>query len=367
MTKTVAVTPPTAQSVAANHVDGAGRATSGASAIATAAPPASSETPAVSAMAPMPGEAVLYAEALHKRYGQRVAVRDVSLHVYAGEIVGLLGPNGAGKTTTLRLIAGILKPEAGVVRLAGHDMHQSPRAAKRQLGVVPQELAIYEQLTPAQNLAYFAALAGVPRRQRAAHIAWALQIAQLHDRRDHPAREFSGGMQRRLNLACGIVGRPQLLLLDEPTVGVDPQSRNHIFEAVRQLARAGMAVVYTSHYMEEVEALCDRLAIVDGGAVVASGTAQSLIAAHANAGVSMEVTCTSTQAWQAVRAALVAHAVEVEALPDAALRVRIPPNAALAPIVAVIEPLGKIVTITSQKASLESVFLHLTGKALRDE
>lgn len=128
-----------------------------------------------------------------------------------------------------------------------------------------------------------------------------------------------------------------------------------------------MAVVYTSHYMEEVEALCDRLAIVDGGAVVASGTAQSLIAAHANAGVIMEVTCMSTQAWQAVRAALVAHAVEVEALPDAALRVRIPPNAALAPIVAVIEPLGKIVTITSQKASLESVFLHLTGKALRDE
>lgn len=220
---------------------------------------------------------VLDVRELQLNYGERKAVRGVSLSAAAGEIVGLLGPNGAGKTTLISAICGVLAPASGGVSIAGHDLLSRPLAAKRHLGLVPQELAIYEELSSEQNLAYFAAMYG------GGDIARALRIAGLWERRRDRVSTFSGGMKRRLNVACALVHQPALLVLDEPTVGVDPQSRTFIFEALRALRAQATAIVYTSHYMEEVEALCDRVAIMDNGAIIAEGEVGALREAHAAA------------------------------------------------------------------------------------
>ncbi|MBA3539463.1 MAG: ABC transporter ATP-binding protein, partial [Deltaproteobacteria bacterium] len=221
---------------------------------------------------------------LGKDYGDRTAVVAIDLDVGRGECLGLLGPNGAGKTTTISMICGVTTPTRGRVVIAGHDLITAARDAKARLGLVPQDLALYEELSATQNLRYFGALYGLRGARLAERIGWALEVVGLRDRAGDPVRRYSGGMKRRLNLAVGLLHRPEVLVLDEPTVGVDPQSRNHIFETVRALHAEGMTVVYTSHYMEEVEALCDRVAIIDGGAIVATGTIRELVAAHAGTG-----------------------------------------------------------------------------------
>jgi ABC-2 type transport system ATP-binding protein len=197
-----------------------------------------------------------------------------------GHIVGLLGPNGAGKTTTLGMLVGAIAPSAGHVWIEGHDVTRAPRAAKRHLGYVPQELAVYDDLTAEENLTFAAglqALGGAPAR---AAVGWALQVVGLAERARQRVGTFSIGMRRRIDLAAGLVHRPALLILDEPTVGVDPQSRGHIHDTLRQLAREGMTVLYASHQLDEVASLCDRVAIMDRGAIVADGTPEALCAAH---------------------------------------------------------------------------------------
>ena len=233
---------------------------------------------------------------LGKDYGERKAVGAVDLDVAKGECLGLLGPNGAGKTTTISMACGVITPSRGRVSIGGIDLKSDPHGAKRKLGLVPQELAIYEELSATQNLAYFGALYGLAGNALAEQIGWALDVVGLRDRADEPAKKYSGGMKRRLNLAAGLVHRPELLVLDEPTVGVDPQSRNHIFETVKALRANGMTVVYTSHYMEEVEALCDRVAIMDGGAIIATGSIASLIAEHAGTGIEIALAGSSEAA-----------------------------------------------------------------------
>ena len=278
--------------------------------------------------------AVLELRGLGKDYGARTAVGAVDLDVAAGEIVGLLGPNGAGKTTTISMVAGAVTPTRGTARVAGHDTRTSSRAARAALGLVPQDLAIYEPLTALENLTFFGALYGLRGAALRERIAWALGVVGLTDRAGDPARVFSGGMKRRLNLAAGLLHRPRLLILDEPTVGVDPQSRNHIFETIRALRADGMTILYTSHYMEEVEALCDRVAIMDGGRVVATGALDALTG---GAGT------------------------EVEVVLDG-------PAATLTAAVAAAEAAGaRVVSRAPRRPSLEAVFLELTGKRLRDE
>ncbi len=309
--------------------------------------------------------AALQITGLGKDYGTRVAVAEVTLTVERGEVVGLLGPNGAGKTTTISMSCGVITPSRGSVAICGIDLHQDPHQAKRKLGLVPQELAMYDNLSATQNLSYFGAIAGLDKARIAAQIAWALEIAGLSDRALEPCKNYSGGMKRRLNLACGIVHKPELLVLDEPTVGVDPQSRNHIFDAVRELARTGMSVVYTSHYMEEVEALCDRIAIMDGGHIVAAGRIVELVAQHAGAGVEIvTASVVDNHALATVVATMSGASVDTKQ----PTIVRVAKLQDLAGVLAALQHAGiTLERVTSRDANLETVFLALTGKALRDE
>jgi ABC-2 type transport system ATP-binding protein len=296
---------------------------------------------------------------LGKDYGERVAVKALDLVVERGEILGLLGPNGAGKTTTISMACGVITATRGRVLVGGTDLARDPRAAKAKLGLVPQDLALYEELAATHNLEFFAALYGIHGVLARERIAWALDVVGLADRARDVVKTYSGGMQRRLNIAAGLVHKPELLILDEPTVGVDPQSRNHIFETVRTLRASGMTVIYTSHYLEEVEALCDRVAIIDGGAIVALGTVDELVAKHAGRGITLEITGDVS----AAAAAASAHA----AVTRDGTALRVEPTAALAPVIAAIEATGAtIARIESRQASLETAFLALTGRALRD-
>ncbi len=216
-----------------------------------------------------------------KDYGRRVAVAALDLEVAPGEMLGLLGPNGAGKTTTISMTCGVLPPSRGRIAISGIDLRGAPRAARAKLGYVPQDLALYGDLSATQNLRYFGALYGLGGALLDQRIAWALELVRLADRASDRVKEFSGGMQRRLNLAASLLHRPELLVLDEPTVGVDPQSRAHLFDTLRALHAEGMAIVYTSHYLEEVEALCQRVAVIDHGKLIANGTPDELARAHA--------------------------------------------------------------------------------------
>ena len=294
--------------------------------------------------APVPRSAVEFGVAsvlalsgLGKDYGDRKAVTAVDLEIEAGMIVGLLGPNGAGKTTTISMASGVVTPTRGTARVDGHDVWTEPYIAKRALGLVPQELALYDELTGRQNLRYFGQIYGLAGTELASRIDWALAVAGLADRANEPVSQFSGGMKRRLNLAAGVIHKPKLLILDEPTVGVDPQSRNHIFETVKAMRDEGMTVLYTSHYMEEVEMLCDRVAIMDHGVIVAAGTIDELVADHGGKSIEIELEDGDVEA---------ARAAAVAAIESGGARIK---------------------KVSSRRGNLEGVFLSLTGKALRDE
>jgi ABC-2 type transport system ATP-binding protein len=219
---------------------------------------------------------MLEASDLSKSFGDLRAVNHVSFECAEGEIFGLLGPNGAGKTTTISMVAGLLRPDSGGVRIDGLDIAQKPSEVKRRIGVVPQEIALYEDLTAKENLDFWGGVYGMTGSDLSARRDELLRLVDLKDRAGDRVREFSGGMKRRLNLALGLVHRPRLILLDEPTVGIDPQARINILDVVRELVRQGTSVLYTTHYLEEAESLCDRLAIMDHGSVLATGSIDEL-------------------------------------------------------------------------------------------
>lgn len=314
------------------------------------------------------GAPILSVEGLVKRYGDLTAVDHVSFDVRPGEVYGLLGPNGAGKSTLLAAIAGLVRPDAGAVHVGGHVVERDPVPAQRLMGVVPQELALYPELTVRQNLSYFARLRGASGGERRQEVAGALAAVDLADVADRRAKTLSGGMNRRLNIAIGLVGRPRLLLLDEPTVGLDPQSRRHILDAVRRLADDGMAVLFTSHYMEEVEYLCRRLSILARGRVIAQGPLAD-VQALAGDGVVVRVPLRE--------AALDGDPVDVEALRSAStvpvevhrheLRFALPEGSGQVPTVLdLLERHGVALDgMRVETPNLESVFLALTGQALR--
>ena len=219
---------------------------------------------------------VLKTQGLTKKFDQRLAVDNVSLEIREGEIFGLLGPNGAGKSTTMNMICSLLKPTAGSVCIFDQDMIKKSKQIKSMIGYIPQELAIYGNLKAWENVELFTALYGVKGEKLKSAVKEALEFVGLSERRNAYAKTFSGGMKRRLNIACAIGHKPKLLIFDEPTVGIDPQSRNYILEKIKYANREGSTIIYTSHYMEEVESLCTRIAIMDNGKVIACGTKKEL-------------------------------------------------------------------------------------------
>ena len=219
---------------------------------------------------------MLEVKKLVKRYGNKLAVSDVSFSVEKGEIYGLLGPNGAGKSSTINIITGLIKKDGGQVTIGGLDLDRDLTKAKYLLGIVPQDLAIYNDLSALQNVKFFGSLYGLSGKALKDRAVETLELVGLKDKAKDKVKTFSGGMKRRLNIACGLVHRPELLILDEPTVGIDPQSRNHIIQAILQLNKEGMTILYTTHYMEEAEQLCNRLAIMDAGQIVAQGNLEEL-------------------------------------------------------------------------------------------
>jgi ABC-2 type transport system ATP-binding protein len=290
---------------------------------------------------------------LAKRYGSLQAVAGVSFGIREGEAFGLLGPNGAGKTTTIHMITGALRPDAGEVMIDGASDPTRP-GPRRALGIAPQALAIYDELTGAENLRFFARLYGLRGPRLESRVAWGLEFAGLTDRGRDRAGRYSGGMKRRLNLACALVHEPKVLLCDEPTVGVDPQSRNHIFTGIEQLKRSGMTLIYTTHYIEEAERLCDRVAIMDHGKVLALDTVGTLIAAHGGAAV--------------VEARLTAPPPAGTALPGTldGTALRVETDRPLESIAAIGRTGVGIEELRVDRPDLERVFLHLTGRRLRD-
>jgi ABC-2 type transport system ATP-binding protein len=309
---------------------------------------------------------VIQSEGLRKEFGALVAVDGVSFTARGGEIFGLLGPNGAGKTTTISCISGLLTPTAGRVSVMGHDVVRDGQAARSSLGVVPQEIALYDDLNAVQNLEYWGGAQGLRGATLKAAIAGALELTGLTDRAKDSVKNFSGGMKRRLNFACGIVHGPKVLLLDEPTVGVDPQSRVRLLDLVREQARAGNCVLYTTHYMEEAEALCDRLAIVDRGKIIASGTLAELRAMMGERDlIRLSGAFEPEKVREAVRALGEVEIVQADqALVTLSLRnasQRLP-----ALFAALGEAGSEIRDTTLSQPSLESLFIKLTGKELRE-
>jgi ABC-2 type transport system ATP-binding protein len=309
---------------------------------------------------------VLDCRGLVKRFGDRLAVDDVSFAIAAGETFGLLGPNGAGKTTSISMACGLLRPDAGEVTVAGHPMDIDGLEAKAAVGLVPQDIALYDELSAAENLRFFARLQGLRGKELEARIEEVLDVVGLADRAKDRIESYSGGMKRRANIAVGLLHRPQLLVLDEPTVGVDPQSRNAILESVEALSAEGMSVLYTTHYMEEAERLCDRIGIIDAGRLVATGTRRELIE-RLGQGDRIDVSGEGdiNAFAEACRYLPGVLAVEKRGL---VVTVRVPDGAAA--IASVVDAAQRtrlaINGIGVVEPDLEEVFLRLTGKALRD-
>jgi len=334
--------------------------------------------------------AILEVDNLAKKYGDFEAVKGVSFLVEEGEVFGLLGPNGAGKTTVISMLTGVIEPTSGTARIGGYDIRQDLDAVKKINGLVPQDLALYPTLSARANLNFFGRIYGLRGKDLKKRVNDVLRIVALTERADGTVEKFSGGMKRRVNIAAGLVHQPRLLFLDEPTVGVDPQSRNHIFESVLRLNRErGMSIVYTSHYMEEVELLCNRVAIIDEGRIIALDTIKNLIAMLGGGVIHVGLT--------RVDGALLAQLSALPAVKEAMLVPRpvAPPLATgeepetkeSQPMVAgevvkivakhsqqaIVNVIGFLneqdITLTSLEIlepNLESVFLHLTGKKLRE-
>jgi ABC-2 type transport system ATP-binding protein len=309
---------------------------------------------------------MIQVEELRKHYGDLRAVDGITFTAEPGRIFGLLGPNGAGKTTTIGCVSGLLRQTSGRVLVHGHDVVRDAKAARQHLGIVPQELALYEDLHAADNLSYWGAAYGMRGEALRSRVAEVLEIVGLSDRAKEPVGRFSGGMKRRLNFACGIVHAPKVLLLDEPTAGVDPQSRMRLLDLVREQVRAGATVVYTTHYMEEAQELCDRLAIVDQGRLLAEGTLDEL---RALAGEKDLLRLTGRFDPAAARRAMDALE-DVEVLGATADSLALATRGASRRLPAIFAALAgagaDIQESTLRVPSLESLFIKLTGRELRE-
>ena len=305
---------------------------------------------------------MLSLQSVTKRYGSLIALDGISLDIARGEFFGLLGPNGAGKSTLMSLVAGLRAPDAGTLTLDGQPLTAANSVARLSLGLVPQHVALYPELSADQNLRIFGELYGLRGADLRSRIDAALEAVQLTDRRRDPVKNFSGGMARRLNLVAALLHRPKLLLCDEPTVGVDPQSRNAIFEYLERLNREGLTVVYSTHYMEEATRLCSRIGIIDHGKLHALGTLDELLT---RLPFEEEIRFPATPDTAPFATLLPAHGELSTA--DGAHRFRPHASYKLSSFFALAESHalpGRL--FTSQRPSLEALFLHLTGRTLRE-
>jgi len=296
---------------------------------------------------------MISAENLRKQFNSLVAVDGISFEIRKGEVFGLLGPNGAGKTTTISMLVGILRPDGGTVRIDGEGDPRRPEV-RRKIGDAPQSLAVYQELTAEENLAFFGRLYGVRGRALKERVNWALDLAGLTDRKGDKVTTYSGGMQRRLNLVCALVHDPAIVLLDEPTVGVDPQSRNLIFDRIERLRDEGRTIVYTTHYMEEAQRLCDRVAIVDHGKMLDLDTVDALIDRHGGLSV-------------------VTAELEQQPSADISLPGELDGKVLHFESERPIDEIARLKTagvmfrsLRVDRPNLENVFLNLTGRRLRD-
>ncbi len=312
------------------------------------------------------GPWTLQASGLTRRFGDRVAIEDVSFHVAPGETYGLLGPNGAGKTTTIRVVCGLLAPEAGEVTVAGLPVTATATEAKARIGYVPQEVSLYPDLTARENLRFFGRLYRLRGPGLKSRVEEVLELVGLADRGDDRVESYSGGMKRRLNIGASLLHKPELLVLDEPTVGVDPQSRHAIMESIASLGTAGLAVLYTTHYMEEAERLCDRVGIIDHGHLVAEGTRRELVA---RVGEKDRITLSATGALARFAEAC-RHIEGIEQVDTADSSVHLiatDGRRRLADVLAAATATDTSVrSVEVEEPDLEAVFLHLTGTALRE-
>lgn len=290
---------------------------------------------------------------LRKSYNSLVAVDGISFEIQTGECFGLLGPNGAGKTTTINLLTGLIRPDAGSIEINGATDPTRPQV-RLQLGVTPQSLAIYDDLTGKENLVFFGKLNRVFGKRLTEKIDWALALTGLTDRQHGRVSTYSGGMKRRLNLACSLLHDPQVLLMDEPTVGVDPQSRNLVFDNIENLKKEGRTILYTTHYMEEAQRLCDRVAIMDQGKILALDSVPDLIKQYGGTTV--------------VEAVFERPSDIAEKFPGTwdGNQIRIETDKPLEVVTQLVSSAGKMQQLRIEQPSLEDVFLNLTGRRLRD-
>jgi len=302
---------------------------------------------------------------LNKRYGDKLAVDNMNLNIKSGEILGLLGPNGAGKTTLINSIIGITEVQSGEINIFGKSMKLASMEIKKNIGVVPQNVAILNEFTAIENVTYFARLYGLKGKELKQSVQQALEFTNLWDRRKDYPKKYSGGMLRRLNIACSIVHKPKLIIMDEPTVGIDPQSRNHILESIKKLNEAGSTIIYTSHYMEEVEAICTRVAIMDNGRLIAEGSMEEL-SQYIQEDQLVEIIL-SNPGFTIIEAVKNVYGVKECTLSDNSLALVLEKSCNISKIInAITSKDGNIVKINMEQATLEDVFLSLTGKKLRD-
>lgn len=310
---------------------------------------------------------MIHIENLVKRYGDLLALDHLNLDIHEGEIFGLLGPNGSGKTTAINCLLALLKYDKGKITVFGKEMRPDSYELKREIGIVPQNMAVFEQMTVTENIDYFCGLYIKDRQKRRALVEEAIAFAGLEDYRKMVPRKLSGGLQRRLNIACGIAHRPRLIIMDEPTVAVDPQSRNRILEGIQELNRAGSTIIYTSHYMEEVEQICTRILIMDHGRSIASGTTEELKQMiRTSEKICIEGAVLSKEQIEEIRK--LPHVFEVDYGEDAVLRVKC--TSGKHNLIRVLHYLQEqevsFGRVFSELPTLNDVFLEITGKELRD-
>ncbi|MDL2205406.1 ABC transporter ATP-binding protein [Eubacteriales bacterium OttesenSCG-928-N13] len=304
-------------------------------------------------------------ESVVKRYGDVTALDHVNLDISEGEILGLLGPNGAGKTTAIRVLCGLIPADSGRVTMFGENQTVTNLNTRRQMGLVTQEITVFTDLTAAENLRYFGGLHGLRGAELAANVKAVLEFVGLTEHAKKYPKKFSGGMQRRLNIACALVHKPKFLIMDEPTVGIDPQSRNHILESVKKIARQGTTVLYTSHYMEEVQAICDRISIMDAGRVIAEGTLGELVGRIQHEDKTLFTAVQSSdELTEELKA--ISGVKGVTASGNAYEIVSTAGSGNLNRIIEIAQRHGGVTDVSVVKPTLEDVFLTLTGKSLRD-
>lgn len=312
------------------------------------------------------GVNILEIKNLVRKFDNVIAVDNISFNIKEGEIYGLLGPNGAGKSTAINMICGLLTPNSGTITILGEDINKNSKNIRYNIGVVPQDIAIYDDLTAYENVAFFGSLYNIRGKELKQRSEEALEFVGLKDRAKELPSKFSGGMKRRLNIACALVHRPKLMIMDEPTVGIDPQSRNHILDSIKKLNKMGCTIIYTSHYMEEVESICTRIGIIDNGKLIVEGTKEELKQNNLETS-SILITVNSVNE---------VNVDEIEKI-NGVLKVAIDKNTVIINTNTRINNLDQIIVCFNQNhihinnlenkgMDLETVFLNLTGRNLRD-